>query len=238
MTVLLLLCLSAFIAGFGKVSGGGLGILVVPLMAMAYGAKESVGLVLPILIVADIFAVIFYRSTCNWNLLLKIFPITALGVMIGAGIFQYIPTKIFEIGLGILILVLLILEIVLEKLEYRVAGNRYHTYFFGILTGITTMLANAAGPLMSLYFLQMGLSKKEFVGTKAWFFLFLNLFKLPFSIGLGLISGSSITLNFYVIPLIFLGALLGVWVVKKINFKIFQGFIRISTLVAGVNLLF
>lgn len=100
------------------------------------------------------------------------------------------------------------------------------------------MVANAAGPLMAIYFLQLGLSKKDFVGTRSWYFLLLNIFKLPFSASLGLITFNTLTLNMLSIPLIVFGAFIGVKFLQKINMDIFKWLIRVSAAIVALNLLF
>jgi uncharacterized protein len=230
--------ISALIVGFSKTSVGGLGIIVVLTMALAFPAKESVGVLLPMLVAADIIAVIFYKRDCNWKIIFKIFPLTALGVVLGYFILDKISKDIFEVVLGVIILSMLVLSTIIEKKNLDFSDSKLFAIPIGILAGIATMLANAAGPLMAIYFLQLGLPKKDFVGTRSWFFLLLNVFKLPFSANLGLISFHTLSLNLLSIPIIVLGAFLGVKFLKKIDMNIFSWLIKISAFFVSIKLIF
>jgi len=229
---------AAFIVGFTKTSVGGMGILAVLLMALAFPGKASPGILLPMLIIADIFAVIYYRRSCQWHVIAKIFPLTAVGVVIGYFIVDIIPQNAFEVTLGLVILAMLALSLVLEKHGADLSGNKLFVGATGIAAGIATMMGNAAGPIFGIYLLQMGLPKKEFVGTRSWFFLLINIFKIPFSANLGLITFDTLTLNAYAFPLIMLGAFAGYMFLKMINLSTFKWLIRLAVLVAAVRLIF
>ncbi len=232
--------LAAFITGFSKTSVGGMGILAVLLMALAIPGKASPGVLLPMLIMADVFAVLYYRRDCQWKVLFKILPITAIGIVIGFFVVDIIPQLLFEKVLGIIIVAMLILSIFLEKNKTKInkTNNIFFTVFVGIAAGISTMIANAAGPIFGVYFLQLGLPKEEFVGTRSWLFLLLNIFKIPFSAGLGLISLETLKIDFMFLPAILLGAFVGYKVLKLINLELFKWLIRIAVVIAALRLLF
>ena len=234
--------LAAFITGFSKTSIGGMGILAVLLMALAIPGKASPGVLLPMLIMADIFAVIYYRRDAKWEVLLKILPITAIGIIIGYFVVDFIPQAIFEKVLGVIIIFMLALSLLLESSRSPLKKGQIQSHVFtvlvGLSAGISTMIANAAGPIFSVYFLQLGLKKENFVGTRSWLFLILNLFKIPFSAGLGLISMESLRLDLMYFPAILLGALSGYKLLKMINLELFKWLIRFAVVVAAVRLLF
>ncbi len=231
---------AAFITGFSKTSVGGMGILAVLLMALAIPGKGSPGVLLPMLIMADVFAVLYYRRDADWKILFKILPITAIGIIIGFFVVDFIPQVLFEKVLGTIIMTMLALSIILEKKQSQISkpNNIIFTVFVGIAAGISTMIANAAGPIFGVYFLQLGLPKKEFVGTRSWLFLILNIFKIPFSAGLGLISIESLKIDFMFLPAILLGAFVGYKVLKLINLEVFKWLIRTAVVIAAVRLLF
>jgi uncharacterized membrane protein YfcA len=108
----------------------------------------------------------------------------------------------------------------------------------GVLAGVLTMLANAAGPIMTVYLLSMDMDKNEFVGTSAWFYFIINLFKLPFSIALGLVTWETLKINLFLLPLVALGSFVGVIVMKKLPQKAFNIIAQILAVVGGVKLLF
>ena len=230
--------LAALIVGFTKTSVGGVGILAILLMAIAIPGKGSPGVLLPMLLLGDIFAVIYYHRECQWKILFKIFPLTAVGIVIGFLSVNAIPSDIFERVLGIIILTMLFLEIGMSYRGKKIEGGFFVTSVIGIMAGIATMIANAAGPIFGIYLLQMGLTKEEFVGTRSWFFLIINLFKLPFSAGLGLITVDTLKLDLMFVPVILLGAYIGFRVLKIINIKLFKRFIRAAVMIAAVRLIF
>ena len=227
--------MAALLVGFTKTSVGGVGILAVLLMALAIPGKASPGVLLPMLIVADIFAVIYYRRHCNWSILLKLFPMTAIGVIIGYFAVDLVPVEVFEKVIGATILFMLGFEILVPK---RREAPAILTAFVGMFAGISTMVANAAGPIFGVYLLQMGLPKKEFVGTRSWFFLLVNIFKIPFSANLGLVTVETLKLDLMFVPVIFVGAYLGYKFLGMINMAAFKWLIRAAVLLSATKLLF
>ncbi len=111
------------------------------------------------------------------------------------------------------------------------------THVFGPLGGFTTMIANAAGPVMSLYFIASRLPVQAILGTAAWFFFVVNLIKLPFSVGLGLITPASLLLDLVLVPALVAGALIGRAVARRISLPWFERIVLLLTLASGVNLL-
>jgi len=229
---------AALLVGFTKTSVGGVGILAVLLMALAVPGKASPGVLLPMLIVADIFAVIYYRRHCDWKILLRIFPATAVGIVVGYLIVDAIPSQVFERVIGGIILAMLVMGLVIEKRRSAFSSGGLWAALVGLVAGIVTMIANAAGPVFGIYLLQLGLNKQSFVGTRSWLFLVLNIFKVPFSASLGLITAESLVLNLLTVPLIFLGAYLGFKVLKLINLELFKWLIRVAALAAALRLIF
>jgi uncharacterized protein len=106
-----------------------------------------------------------------------------------------------------------------------------------VLAGITTMVANAAGAVTSLYFLLSGLPMLGFLGTGAWFYLVVNVFKVPFSVGLGLLDGESVLLTLALVPAVGAGALVGVAVIRRIDQRRFEQVTLGLVAVAAVLLL-
>ena len=109
---------------------------------------------------------------------------------------------------------------------------------FGVLAGFTTLVANAAGPLMIIYLLSMRLPKLEYMGTGAYFFLLINLFKVPFMVNLGLIDARSFTGNLVLLPAVIVGALAGRVILRRIDQKLFENLALGLSAAAGLKLLF
>lgn len=229
--------MAALLVGFTKTSVGGVGILAVLLMALAIPGKASPGVLLPMLIAADIMAVIYYRRSCQWPVLLRLMPAAFAGVVLGAAILWALPDVQFERVIGWVILSMLALDLGLSEAVKRLARGRVVTWTVGVFAGASSMIANAAGPVFGIYLLQMGLNKAQFVGTRSWYFLVMNSAKMPFAIGLGLVTPQSLTLNLGFLPAILIGAVLGRMFLGYINVQVFKVLIRVAVVVAAARLI-
>ena len=236
-----LLALGALVAGSSKGGLPGINIMAVVLFAQVLPAKVATGALLPLLIAADLVAVVLFRKSANWRELWRIFPSAALGVIFGALLLGQIDDLVVKRLLGVIILVLCALQFWrssnsqagLALVQHPIAAG-----LAGIVAGFTTLIANAAGPIMALYLLAMRLPKNEFVGTTAWFFFMINLFKLPFILGLGLVNIQSLELNLYLIPVVWLGVFIGYLTMQKLNQQVFNNIALVLALLGGLRLLF
>lgn len=231
------IALAALIVGFSKTSVGGIGILATLFMALAIPGKASPGVLLPMLIAADTMAVLYYRRACQWGILIRLLPAAAVGVFLGYLVMRALPDLHYGRIIGWIILGLLLFDLGLSNAVKRLAHTAIATGLIGILAGATSMIANAAGPIFGIYLLQMGLNKHQFVGTRSWYFLVMNVVKLPFAIGLGIVTADSLTLNALYLPLILLGAYLGTRLVHLINLQTFQILIRLAASLAAARLI-
>ena len=211
------------------------------LFASVFGARDSTGIVLPMLIAGDLFAMAVYGKRANWGYVRRMMPPTLLGVIVGWLLMFRMPETYYRPLIGFIILVLTVMQIIrIWKQEWLadVPHAAWFAWSMGILVGLTTMLANAAGPVFGLYLLAIGLPKLEFVGTAAWFFLILNVVKIPFSWSLGLIRLDTLALNATLVPLIALGLWVGTMLIKRIPQRLFDSLILILTGVASLRMLF
>ncbi|MCG3147254.1 MAG: hypothetical protein PCFJNLEI_00693 [Verrucomicrobiae bacterium] len=233
-----LVVLGAFLAGVSKTGIAGLGILTVAIYANVLPAKESTGLILPMLIAADVIAVVSYRRHAVWSHMWKLFPWVAGGVVLGYFAMGRISNVGVRYAIGTILLVMTALHC---WRKWRQSENVPHAWWVaaatGLLAGFTTMMANAAGPIMVLYWLALGLPKMEFLGTGAWYFLIINVFKVPFSYHLGLITPASLQFNLWMLPAIVAGTLMGRVFVQRINQTWFEILALGLTLIAAIRLL-
>lgn len=237
----LLLAIAAFGIGITKSGFSGVSMVHVILFAYVFGARDSTGIVLPMLIAGDVFAMTVYGKHANWKYVRRMFGPAMIGVVAGWLLMFWLDEKYYRPLIGTIILGLTVLQIIrIWKEEWLadVPHARWFAWSMGILVGLTTMLANAAGPVFGLYLLAIGLPKMEFVGTAAWFFLLLNISKIPFSWSLGLIRLDTLALNAILLPLIGLGLWIGSMVVRRIPQKLFDSLILIFTGVAALRMLF
>jgi uncharacterized membrane protein YfcA len=237
-----LLALGAFTTGLSKTGIAGLGVLTVAFFANALPARASTGALLPLLLCADVFGVAFFRKHANWSHLWKLFPWVVVGVVAGYGALGVISNAQVQRMIGVILLVMVGVHLWRERQEQSLASKVPHAWWFcalaGVLAGFTTMVANAAGPVMILYLLALGLPKLEFIGTGAWFFMLVNAFKVPFSLRLGLITKDSLLVDALLIVPMVPGALLGPMILKRINQRAFEAMALILTIIAGIRLLF
>lgn len=237
--------LGAFIAGVSKTGVAGLGILCVAIFTNILPAKQATGLVLPLLIIGDMFAAASYRQHTVWRHLGRLFPWTVLGVGLGAFALGRLDDAAVRRLIGGIIVAMLALHVWRRVAARRGRGDEalvaqapaWFAPGAGVLAGFTTQVANAAGPVMTLYLLAMRLPKMEFLGTGAVFFLCLNLFKVPFMAGLGMITPASILTNLMLAPAVVAGALAGRWAVQRINQWWFENIALGLTFAAGLKLL-
>ena len=222
-----MLFLSAMLIGMSKTGVQGIGLLVVPLMAMTFGAKPSTGLILPILCMADLIAVFYYRRIAEWKYVLKLLPAALAGFVVALFVDKHIPPSEFKHLLSGCLLAVLV---VMLWSEWKGKENSLSSYWwygplFGLLGGFTTMIGNAAGPVMAIYLLSVKMPKYSFVGTNAWFFLVVNYLKIPIQVfAWNNITVSSLALDACTLPFVLLGGVFGILLVKRLPEKGFRYF--------------
>jgi len=243
LTQWLALALSAFLVGVSKTGIPGLGILPVPLMALALPARASVGALLPMLIFADLFAAGYYRRHAQWAHILRLMPSTILGIVTGYLAMGKVTDSQLKPVIAVIVLSMLAIRVVNDHLKKpqdktKPSSGLFFAVFLGFFIGVTSMMANAAGPIMIIYLLAAGLPKTQFVGTAAWFFFIVNWLKVPFSATLDLITAQSLKLNVCLFPVIVIGALTGIVLLKHIPQKLFRLIVLALAAAAAVKLLF
>lgn len=235
----------AFLVGISKTGIAGVGVFAVAIFANLFPARQSTGILLPLLICADAVAVIAYQRHAVWRHLWRLFPWAATGIIAGFFLMGHINDAQMRRWIGGILVVMVALHFWRQQRLARDPGRMVEAIpnklwfvgLTGLLAGVTTMLANAAGPIMILYMLALGLPKMEFLGTGAWYFLILNSFKVPFSAKLGLIDAPSLQFDLLMVPVVVGGAFLGRWIVPHINQKLFEMLALVFTLIAALRLI-
>jgi len=166
--------IAAVSVGFSKTGIPSSGIFTVTLMAMVFPAKESIGIVLPMLIIGDIIAVIHFRHKVVWKTLIVLLPWVLAGVVSGYYFLSLADDELLKMTIGWLVLGLILVHLIRERMSKTKDWPAWILSWFnpllGILAGFATMIGNAAGGIMSIYLLAKKLPKEWFVGTAAWFF--------------------------------------------------------------------
>ncbi|MBN2296917.1 MAG: sulfite exporter TauE/SafE family protein [Pirellulales bacterium] len=232
--------LAGLLMGFSKTGIPGVSTPAVAIMAAAFShnAEASVGAMLPVLLTCDVFAVTYYRRHAQWNWLVGLLPYAVLGMIPGYLVLYFFEGNQLRPILGILIISLFCLELARRKFAWNKIPQRAgFVIVLGILTGFSTMVGNAAGPVMALYLIACGLDKEQFIGTSAWFFFILNLTKVVPFWSQGMLTPEILGTSTWVACVAVCGALLGIYLLPKIPQRIFDRLVIALTGIAGLWLL-
>nr|WP_233149731.1 sulfite exporter TauE/SafE family protein [Kineosporia sp. A_224] len=266
---IVLLVVAAVLVGFAKTAIGGVASISVAIFAATMPARESTGVLLPLLILGDVFAVWSYRKHAHWRTLLRLMPTVVVGILLGAVFVATVDDTVMRRTIGVVLVLLVAVNLWTRSRQSReraaapvpaaaaktsvpatspadaadaasAAGTRRarHTAaaFYGSLTGFTTMVANAGGPVMSLYMLSMRMPMLAFLGTGAWLFALFNLVKVPFSVGLGLLDLHALGVDLVLAPGVVAGAAVGRWAIRRIDQVLFERVVLVVTVLSAVNL--
>tara|TARA_R110002050_G_scaffold83320_2_gene178081 strand:- start:43639 stop:44394 length:756 start_codon:yes stop_codon:yes gene_type:complete len=231
---------AAFVIGISKAGIKGIAIINVTLMALAFGAKESTGLIVPLLVLGDAFAVMYYNRHAQWKYIVAFLPWMILGILIGTAVGKDLPETTFKISMSVIILGTVVMMYWWDRKKSKNVPTHWaFAGFIGTMAGITTMIGNLAGAFSNIYFLAMRLPKNEFIGTAAWLFFIVNIFKLPFHIFIWkTITPETLLINLKLVPGIVLGIIVGVRLVKIIKEQFYRKMILILTAIGAFLILF
>ena len=222
-----------------KTGLSGVGMLVVPVLAGIFGGKPSVGLLLPILVFADIFAVKYYNRHADWKYILKVLPWAILGILIGVLVGNMIDESVFRQLIAFLVIAGIALMIWqdVRRNNLAIPDFWWFSMVLGLAGGFATMIGNSAGPILAMYLLSMRLPKNIYLGTTAWFFFIVNSFKVPFHIFIWkTITPDTFLFDMLMLPGVAAGAIGGFYLVKLIPEKAYRIFIIVSTVLASLFL--
>ncbi|MGP3534878.1 sulfite exporter TauE/SafE family protein [Microbacterium sp. RD1] len=232
---------AALIIGISKTALPGAGSVVVALFAVAIPARESTATLLLLLIVGDLLAIWVYRSNAHWPTLLRLFPAVLVGIVLGVA-FLAVADETWVRRVIAIILLLVVATTLWRRWRARgadapAAAGRVAAGIYGTLGGFATMVANAAGPVMSMYFLAARFPVKQFLGTAAWFFAVVNVAKVPFAAGLGLFSVDGLWIDLILVPGVLLGAIVGRLIAGRMSQRIFERIVIVLTVGGALYLL-
>jgi len=239
LTGWLLVSLAALCVGLGKAGFSGLGLIAVFIMAELFG-KQSVGILLPMLVVADLSVYPIFRKHASWGPVWLLLPPTLVGMVLGFYLLDWLPEEWAKPVIGSMILLMVVLQLgrrMAPVLFDRMAHSRGFGLSAGSFAGFATMVANAAGPVFQLYLLSKKVPKMELIGIGARFFLLVNLIKLPCMGGLNFTTPDSLLLNLKLIPLILIGVFFGKYLLQLISQRIFEWMVVGFAVLAGFRLI-
>lgn len=237
---LILLIGAAFFIGFSKTAISGATLPAIAMVAYTFGGKQSSGIMLTMLIVADVIGVSYYGRYVKFRDVLVTMPYAILGIILGALVGNSLDDAQFKLLLGMVVMLCLILLIYMEFAgkEVSVPSNLFVYILVGVVCGFSSMVGNAAGPIFSVYLLGRGFEKNRFIATVGWFFFIVNLIKLPFQVFMWhTITFSTLQYTLYMMPVIFFGAIFGILVVKRINERVFKNLVIVMTVIVAVRLM-
>ena len=232
------ICSGLFI-GLTKAGFSGLNAVTIPLIAVIFGARESTGLILIPLCFADLLAAAYYRNNAEWKYILKLMPWTLLGFALAIYVDQMISAQAFRYLMGGSLLAGLLVMFWNEYFGKNKLppAKLWFAAIFGIAGGFATVVGNVAGPIMAVFLLSMGLPKKSYAGTAAWFFLIVNYAKLPLQIYVWKnINTETFLFGLTLVPAVITGVLLGIYLIKKIPEPVYRKLIMTLTLISTIML--
>ena len=238
---IVILCVCALLIGVNKTALPGIGILPVVLLADTFDSRLSTGMQLLMLAWADIMAVIYFRRSADWRIILRLLPWSLLGLGIGWWVLGYIPPEnnaAMKLLIGWIVIGLLVLNFVRKRLDpEKIPSGIIPSAFYGSLMGSTTMLANAAGPVSAIYLLSMKLPKEQYMGSGAWLFLIVNWIKVPMFWYQGRITCEVLLADLWMIPLLVAGGFLGIVLFKRLPQKLFENIVMVLVVIAAVKMI-
>jgi len=235
----LLILLASFIIGLTKAGLKGVDMLSVTLMAIVFGSKASTGIVLPLLCLADIAAVAYYNRHAEWKHFKKLTPWMVVGIVLGVYLGRDMDEAIFRKIMAIIILLTIVIALVMEyRKSQEVPRHPLFVVSTGLAAGFTTMIGNLAGAFSNLYFLAMRVDKNSFIGTAAWIFLIINLFKFPLQVFFWKnITVQSLKIDAMLVPTLAIGFVTGIFIVGKIKDEQYRKVVLILTLAGSILML-
>ena len=169
-----------FMIGFAKGGFGGLGALLTPILALVLPVAQAVGVLLPMLMVGDAFAVYMYWKEWDLELVKRMFPTGVLGAVAGTVLLAWLPSDGLRIVLGIFVMLLVLYRLISDRIQVmRYQPKAWHAPAAGLLAGVASGMFNNGGPAFSSYLLLQKLKARPFIATSAIFFALLNLIKVP-----------------------------------------------------------
>lgn len=245
MTTSLIITMMAIglLVGVSKTAIGGVGLLSAALIAQAMPAKESTGVLLILFLVGDLFAIGIYKKHVEWKFLKTLILPVLCGFVVGAFYLFHSTDNSLKRTIGVVVVLLVVLFPVSQYWQKHndditIRYPRTLRVFLGSTAGFMSMIANSGGTPMSIYLLLRKNSVLNFLGNTAWFFFIINLAKLPFTFGLGLLDLKSLQYILPAVPMVAIGALIGRRFIAKIDLRMFQNITLVSALAVGLKLIF
>ena len=227
---------AGLITGFSKFSVGGMGMLILPLLMITHTGPEALGIMVPMYIVTDLVVISLYSKQVNWGVLLRLLPLQLLGMIMGSWLLAGMSDSVFSWLIGSIIIGMVSLSWWLEHHDAAFMRKPAMASCVGLVTGVISMTASAAGPLMSLYMLEQKLTRTAYISTRAFFFLIIDLAKIPMLLSLGYLNMETTLTGIKALPAVAIGAFIGFWLLRSLKLTQFKWIIRGMAAVAAIKL--
>jgi uncharacterized protein len=230
----------ALIVGLSKGGlGGSLGALATPLMALVLPPDQVVGFVLPILMVADVFAIAMHWQRWDRRLILLLLPGGIVGITVGTFFITSAPTELLRLVLGIIVLLFVLYKLVEKPLMKHITytDRTWHGLVAGTVAGFSSSLAHIGSPPVSIYLLMQQVTPAIFIGTSALYFGILNWIKVPYYFYADQFDFAAILKIIWLLPLIPFGVWLGKWGAQRVNRDQFEWIITGTLAIIAIMLL-
>lgn len=234
-----LLAAGAVVVGLSKTAIPGAGSLAVAVFAAVLPARTSTATLLVLLIVGDVLALALYRRHADWATLLRLAPAVVLGIVVGAVFLAVADDTGVRRVIGVILLALVVTTLWLRRRAAPTSPGRGAVALvgYGTLGGFTTMVANAGGPVMAMYFLAARFDVKAFLGTAAWFFAIVNVSKVPIAVGLGLLTPQSLLVDLVLVPAVLVGGAIGWRIAGRLSQRAFDLIVLVLTTLTAIYLI-
>lgn len=229
---------ATLLAGISKGGfGGGLGGLAVPILALTTAPAEAVAIMAPILISMDLLGLFFYRNRMDGRIMRIILPAGLAGTLLGWMLFSHLSDHWIRVMLGLISLSFVAWNLSRTKPAVE-HPSRAKGWFWAGLSGLTSFVAHAGSPPLSVYLLGLRIDKEVYVGTVATFFLTMNLLKVLPYWELGLFTPSVLTVAAWMLPVALAGVWTGVLLQRRVSPARFFQIANLMLLVTGAKLLY
>jgi uncharacterized membrane protein YfcA len=209
--VTILIAFLGFMIGLAKGGYGGLGVLLTPILSLVLPVASAVGVLLPMLMVGDVFALRMYWKEWDTELVKRMLPLGIVGALVGTFLLSWLPANILRIALGVFVLIVVVYKYASDRIKAMQYQPRpWHASLAGLLAGVASGMFNAGGPPFNSYLLLKKVSARPFIATGTIYFAILNLIKVPGFLYTGVLDLRLLLSVWWV----FLFIPIGIWVAR------------------------
>jgi hypothetical protein len=235
---------AVILLGLAKGGFAGIGVIALPLMALAVSPVQAAAITLPILMVQDVVSIWSFRAAWDRAVLKLMLPSAAAGIFGGYALAAFVRPQAVELAVGLISVAFGLQRLWLERPGARLPVLRdegpvpWRGVLAGMTAGFTSQIAHAGGPPFQMYVLPKRLPRDTFVGTSAIFFGVVNWMKTPAYLALGQINRESLSTAAALLPLAIASTYAGVWLVRRVPAEGFYRTIYVLLILVGGRLVY